>query len=71
MTKPTGGNRQTFKNIELAKGTKGIFFNGCGPYCTALVEWQSGGVLYRVTMKNGREENLKQIANSAIEAGRR
>jgi len=29
------------------------------------------GVLYRVTMKNGREETLVQIANSAIEAGPR
>jgi hypothetical protein len=65
---PPKGLRGEFKTIKLAGRTQGIFYNGCGAYCTALVEWQYQGVLYRVTMKNGREETLVQIANSAIEA---
>lgn len=69
LTTKMGGDRETLKNIQLAGSTKGIFYNACGAYCTALVEWQSQGVLYRVTMKNGREEALTKIANSAIEAG--
>lgn len=68
---PPRGFRSEFKTIQLAGRTQGVFYNGCGAYCTALVEWQYRGVLYRVTMKNGREETLVQIANSAIEAGPR
>ena len=68
---PIRGFRSEFKTIQLAGRTQGVFYNGCGASCTALVEWQYQGVLYRVTMKNGREETLVQIANSAIEAGPR
>ncbi|MEG3922666.1 hypothetical protein [Microcoleus sp. POL10_C6] len=68
---PPRGFRSEFKTIQLAGRTQGVFYNGCGASCTALVEWQYKGVLYRVTMKNGREETLVQIANSAIEAGPR
>jgi hypothetical protein len=68
---PPKGLRGEFKTIKLADRTQGIFYNGCGASCTALVEWQYQGVLYQVTMKNGREETLVQIANSAIEAGPR
>ncbi len=68
---PPRGFRSEFKTIKLARGTQGVFFNVCGAYCTALVEWQYQGVLYRVTMKNGLEEILVKIANSAIEAGPR
>ena len=68
---PIRGFRSEFKTIQLAGRTQGVFYNGCGAYCTALVEWQYQGVLYRVTMKNGQEEMLVNIANSAIEAGPR
>lgn len=69
FTTKMGGERETLKNIQLSDGTKGIFYNYCGAYCTALVEWQYQGVLYRVTIKNGLEEELMKIANSAIKAG--
>ena len=65
---PIRGFRSEFKTIQLAGRTQGVFYNGCGAYCTALVEWQYQGVLYRVTMKNGEEKMLVNIANSAIEA---
>jgi hypothetical protein len=71
LSEPSGIPRETFKNVQLAGGIKGIFANACGAYCTALVEWQNQGVLYQVTIKNGREEDLIQIANSAITAGSR
>ncbi len=61
--------RDTFRQIELVNGVKGIFFNGCGAYCTAFVEWQYQGILYRVTGKNGRQQALVETANSAIAAG--
>lgn len=68
---PIRGFRSEFKTIQLAGRRKGVFSNVCGAYCTALVEWQYQGVLYRVTMKNGEEKMLVNIANSAIEAGPR
>lgn len=68
---PPKGFRGEFRDIKLANRTQGIFYNACGAYCTALVEWQYQGVLYRVTMKNGEEKMLVNIANSAIEAGPR
>jgi hypothetical protein len=61
--------RNEFKEILLANETEGIYVNQCGAYCTALVEWQDGDVLYRVTLKNGREEDLEEIANWTIENG--
>ncbi|MFB2918340.1 hypothetical protein [Aerosakkonema funiforme] len=68
---PLQGVTRTFKNIQLAGRTRGIFHNGCGAYCTATVQWQSQGVVYQVSVKNGREAETVQIANSAIQAGRR
>ena len=61
----------TYRSIELAGGIRGIYFNNCGAYCTAFVEWQRLGVLYRVTRKNGRQQEVVQIANSALQAGQR
>jgi len=69
FTQKMEGVTKTLKNIQLAKGTKGVFHNGCGAYCTASVEWKSQGVLYTVAIKNGREADTVKIANSAIEAG--
>jgi len=71
VSEPSGIRGETFTSVELAGGIRGIFANACGAYCTALVEWQYQGVLYQVTIKNGREEELIQIANSAITAGPR
>ncbi|MCL1463783.1 hypothetical protein [Argonema galeatum] len=68
---PLQGVTRTFKNIQLAGRTRGIFHNGCGAYCTATVQWQNQGVVYQVSVKNGREAETVQIANSAIQAGRR
>ena len=71
FTQRMEGVTKTLKNLQLAKGTKGVFHNGCGAYCTASVEWKFQGVLYTVALKNGREVDAVKIANSAIEAGRR
>jgi hypothetical protein len=65
------GVTKTLKTIQLAKGTKGFFHNGCGAYCTASAQWKNQGVLYTVAIKNGREVETLKIANSAIEAGQR
>ncbi|MBD3887330.1 hypothetical protein IFO70_37790 [Phormidium tenue FACHB-886] len=64
-----GGIRETFETVQLSDGTLAQFINGCGAYCTAVLEWQSQGVLYQVTVKNGTREMLLAIANSAVEAG--
>ncbi|MEG3848555.1 hypothetical protein QT971_09175 [Microcoleus sp. herbarium19] len=63
--------QDTYRSIELAGGFRGIYFNNCGAYCTAFVEWQRLGVLYRVTRKNGTQQEVVQLANSAIQAGQR
>lgn len=63
--------RDTYRSIELEGGMKGLYFNKCGDYCTAFVEWQRLGVLYRVTRKNGTQQEVVQIANSAIRSGQR
>ncbi len=65
------GVTKTLKNVQLARGMKGFFHNGCGAYCTASVEWKSQGVLYTVAIKNGRESDVIKMANSAIQAGKR
>lgn len=62
---------QTSKIVRLADGTKGQFTDFCGAYCMANLHWQSQGVLYKVTIKNGQLEDLVQIANLAIQAGTR
>ena len=71
LTTRMEGVTRTLKNIRLAGGVRGIFHNGCGAYCTASVEWIEQGVLYRISVKNGREAETVQIANSAIQGGRR
>ncbi|MEG3843190.1 hypothetical protein [Microcoleus sp. herbarium14] len=63
--------QDTYRSIELAGGIRGIYFHSCGAYCTAFVEWQRLGVLYRVTRKNGTQQEVVRIANSALQAGQR
>ncbi len=63
--------RDTYRSIELVGGMRGIYFNNCGAYCTASIEWQRLGVLYRVTLKNGQQSDVVAIANSALQAGQR
>ncbi len=62
---------ETVKAITLGNNTPGLFRNACGAYCTASVEWQTQGVLYRVSIKNGQEVDVVGMANSAIATGRR
>ncbi len=62
---------EMMKAITLRNSTPGRFLNACGASCTASVEWQAQGVLYRVSLKNGREADVVSMANSAIAAGRR
>lgn len=62
---------KTSKVVQLADGTKGQFTDFCGAYCMANFQWQSQGVLYTVTIKNGQLEDLVQTANLAIQAGTR
>ena len=71
FSSPSQLPRDTYRSIELAGGFRGIYFNNCGAYCTAFVEWQRLGVLYRVTRKNGTQQEVVQIANSALQAGQR
>ncbi|MCU0542028.1 MAG: hypothetical protein MUE44_07525 [Oscillatoriaceae cyanobacterium Prado104] len=63
--------RDTYRSIELEGGMRAIYFSKCGVYCNRFVEWQRLGVLYRVTLKNGSQQEVVQIANSAIRAGQR
>ncbi len=63
--------RDTYRSIELAGGMKGTYFQTCGNYCTTSVEWQRLGVLYRISLKNGRQSDVVAIANSALQAGQR
>ena len=35
------------------------------------LEWKNQGFLYTVALRNGEEEDLIKIANSAIQAGKR
>lgn len=62
-------SRDTFRNIQLANGIEGIFVNVCGAYCTAAVEWQFQGVVYRVVGRNSYQPDLVKLANLAIQAG--
>ena len=65
------GVTKTLKTVQLAGGVKGNFHNGCGAYCTANLEWKNQGFLYTVAIRNGEQEDLIKIANSAIQAGKR
>ncbi|HEY9695822.1 MAG TPA: hypothetical protein V6D10_00910 [Trichocoleus sp.] len=60
---------QEVRTIELSDGTAATFVNFCGAYCMARLEWQAEDVVYTVTIKNGEESDLVEIANVAIEAG--
>jgi len=66
---PADMPNSTYERIRLINDSSGIYVNGCGAYCTAAVEWQQRGVLYRITVKNGAQSELVQMANSAIAAG--
>jgi hypothetical protein len=65
------GPRDSVVSVRLANGTQGLFTNFCGAYCTASVEWQSQGVRYSVYIKNGEQQDVVALANSAIAAGER
>ena len=65
------GVTKTLKNVQLARGVKGVFHNGCGAYCTATLQWKTQGFLYTIAIKNGAESDLIKMANSAIQAGKR
>jgi len=71
VSPPSQLPNDTYRSIQLANGIRGTFFNICGHDCTAFVEWHNGGVLYRITMKNGRQQEVVQMVNSAIQAGKR
>ncbi len=71
VSPPSQLPNDTYRSIQLANRIRGSFFNICGAYCTAFVEWRKGGVLYRITIKNGRQPELVRTVNSAIQAGRR
>lgn len=59
------------ETVSLANGNTGQFVNLCGAYCSAVLQWDMGGVLYTIYLKNGTLEDAVEMANSAIEAGPR
>lgn len=59
------------EEITLADGTPATFFSTCGAHCTASVQWQYSGVMYRVLVKNGGREVTIALANSAMLRGDR
>ncbi|WP_293122910.1 hypothetical protein [Microcoleus sp. bin38.metabat.b11b12b14.051] len=71
ISPPSQLPRDTYRSIELAGGMRGTYLQTCGNYCTTSVEWQRLGVLYRVSLKNGRQSEVVQIVNSALQAGQR
>jgi hypothetical protein len=71
VSPPSQLPNDTYRSIQLANGMRGTFFNICGSYCTAFVEWRNADVLYRIKLKNGRQQELVQMVNSAIKAGKR
>lgn len=71
VSPPSQLPNDTYRSIQLADKIRGTFLNICGAYCTAFVEWRNEGVLYRITMKNGRQQEVVRMVNSAIQAGRR
>lgn len=69
-----GGKPYLEKNSETVKLTNGIVGSYTlikGPYYTALVQWQSRGVLYAAAVKNGRKQDAIALANAAIKGGNR
>ena len=71
VSPPSKLPNDTYRSIQLANGIRGTFFNICGAYCTAFVEWRNAGALYRITLKNGRQQEVVRMVNSAIQAGQR
>lgn len=65
------GIRDTFREIDLARGIHGFFYEGCGAYCTSSVRWKYQGIVYSVYARFGEQPILVKIANSMIEAGER
>lgn len=59
------------EEITLVDGTSATFFSTCGAHCTASVQWQYSGVVYRVMVKNGEREETIALANSAMLGGDR
>lgn len=65
------GSGETIEPVTLANNTPGQVAETCGAYCTMTVLWQSDGVLYGVSIKNGLKEDAMGLANDAILAGPR
>ncbi len=63
------GPRSRTANVKLKNGTAARFFSGCGAYCSAILEWKTGDILYSVYIKNGDLEGTLGLANSAVAAG--
>lgn len=63
------GPRSSNAKVKLQDGTPAQFVSGCGAYCSAVLEWKSGRILYSVYIKNGDLSGTLGIANSAIKAG--
>jgi hypothetical protein len=63
------GSGNILEPVQLANGVRGQFTEFCGATCTASMEWHSQGVLYTVSIKNGRRAEVIALANSAIAAG--
>jgi hypothetical protein len=63
------GPRSRTANVKLKSGTAARFFSGCGAYCSAILQWKTGDVLYSVYIKNGDLEGTLGLANSAVVAG--
>ncbi|MGB3533991.1 MAG: hypothetical protein WBA13_10800 [Microcoleaceae cyanobacterium] len=58
--------RSEYKKVTLANNIEGVFYNGCGAYCTAYIEFKYQNALYRVVLKNGTQADLEQIASNMI-----
>ncbi|MBW4472283.1 MAG: hypothetical protein KME45_18045 [Stenomitos rutilans HA7619-LM2] len=63
--------KDTFRAIQLANGIEGIFSESCGTYCVSYLEWKYQGVLYRIKGRGEQQQDLVEMANSAIAAGPR
>ncbi|NEQ44725.1 MAG: hypothetical protein F6K00_14650 [Leptolyngbya sp. SIOISBB] len=62
--------RDTWREVELARGVMGTFHTSCGPYCTSSLTWDYQGVRYSISGIS-RQPFMVRLANSAIEAGDR
>jgi hypothetical protein len=57
--------------MSLHKGIQGKFIEAtCDTYCTeAYAEWKEDGYYYSIGMKAGKRDQLRKMANSAIDSG--